>query len=74
YKTDLEGGLIEHELDHVFIGTYDGEPTMDPEEADQWKFVPMPELLRDMHSHPERYTVWMRLILQDSQFQPPVVA
>ena len=74
YKTDLEGGLIEHELDHVFIGTYDGEPTMDPEEADQWKFVPMPELLRDMQSHPERYTVWMRLILQDSQFQPPVEA
>lgn len=74
YKTSLDGGLTEHELDHVFIGYYDGNPVPDPDEADQWKFIPMPELLTDINSNPGRYTVWMRLILQDSQFQPSVEA
>lgn len=72
YKTNLEGGLIEHELDHVFIGFYEGEPSLNPEEADQWKFVPMAELMNDINVNPDQYTVWMRLILQDSRFQPPV--
>jgi isopentenyl-diphosphate delta-isomerase len=72
YKTELEGGLTEHELDHVFIGSYDGEASPDPEEADQWKFVPLADLMEDIKVHPDLYTVWMRLILQDSRFQPPV--
>jgi len=74
YKTELGSGLTEHELDHVFFGYYDGNPNPDPEEADQWKFVPMPELLADLSANPSRYTVWIRLILQDSQFQPTVEA
>jgi len=72
YKTELEGGLIEHELDHVFVGTYEGEPVLDPEEADQWKYIPMSDLMSDILVHPEHYTFWVKLILKDSQFQPPV--
>ncbi|MFZ9982682.1 MAG: isopentenyl-diphosphate Delta-isomerase [Cyclobacteriaceae bacterium] len=72
YKTDLEGGMTEHELDHVFFGYYDGDASPDPEEADQWKFVPLSDLLEDIKLNPKLYTVWMRLILQDSRFQPPV--
>jgi isopentenyl-diphosphate delta-isomerase len=74
YKTDLEDGLIEHELDHVFVGSYDGAASPDPQEADQWKFVPIAELMIDIRQNPGQYTVWMRLILQDSRFQPPVEA
>lgn len=74
YKTELEDGLVEHELDHVYVGIFDGSPVPDPAEADQWKFIPMSELQADIQSNPDQYTVWMRLILQDSQFQSPVEA
>lgn len=74
YKTELEDGLIEHELDHVYVGIFDGDPVLNPGEADQWKFIPMPQLHADIQSNPDRYTVWMRLILKDSQFQSPVEA
>lgn len=74
YKTDLEKGMIEHELDHVFVGVYDGDPILDPEEAEDWRLIPMQELYDDIKTNPNNYTFWMKLILQDSKFQPPVVA
>src|SRR5690349_17552900 len=30
YFADLDNGLVEHELDHVFIGTFSGDPSPDP--------------------------------------------
>lgn len=58
------GDLIEHELDHVFIGTFDGEPRINADEVAEWKAVPVPALLADVAAHPEAYTVWFRLCLQ----------
>ncbi|MEM0998692.1 MAG: isopentenyl-diphosphate Delta-isomerase [Bacteroidota bacterium] len=55
------GELIEHELDHVWVGTYDGLPQPNPEEVDSWKFMAMEDVRADMDAHPERYTVWFRL-------------
>src|SRR5688572_25752718 len=33
YKTPLDKNLIEHELDYVFIGTFDGKPVINKEEV-----------------------------------------
>lgn len=59
----LEGGLIEHELDHTFTGRYDGAVSPDPEEADAFRWIAVAELVRDMERRPERYTVWSKLAL-----------
>src|SRR6187549_460068 len=32
YRAELNDDLVEHELDHVFIGTFDGQPQVNPEE------------------------------------------
>jgi isopentenyl-diphosphate delta-isomerase len=63
YKTPLDKNLIEHELDYVFIGTFDGSPAINKEEVSEWKFMSLRELKIDIKLSPEIYTVWFRLIV-----------
>lgn len=63
YKAESDNGLTEHELDHVLIGTFDGEPKPNPEEADGWKWVDMDELRKDVQKNPEKYSPWFRIAL-----------
>jgi len=65
YKTSFDNGLTEHEYDHIFIGTYDGEPKVNAEEAGGWKWADTDALQKDMEEHPELYTYWFRLALPD---------
>jgi isopentenyl-diphosphate delta-isomerase len=62
YKIKL-GDLYEHEYDHVLYGQFDGQPKPDPQEADDWKWMPFGELREDMKKNPEIYTPWFRLIV-----------
>lgn len=64
YKAHFDNGLTEHEYDHVFFGTYDGEPVLNPEEAHDFKWVKPLVLLQDMRSSPGTYTVWFRIIIE----------
>ena len=64
YKAHFDNGLIEHEFDHVFFGTFDGEPVINPEEANDFKWVKLNNLMEDMRSVPENYTVWFRIIME----------
>jgi isopentenyl-diphosphate delta-isomerase len=66
YRATLSGGLTENELDHVFVGIYDGTPDLDPNEADACEWVDGDALLRDVELHPKRYSVWMALSLQQA--------
>jgi isopentenyl-diphosphate delta-isomerase len=63
YKIALDRNLTEHELDYVFVGTFDGEPSINRDEVEDWKFVPTDELIKDVDMHPEQYTHWFKLIL-----------
>ncbi len=65
YKAPFENGLTEHELDHVMIGYYDGEPDINREEAENWKWMGIDEVKEDMQQHPEHYTVWFRIIFDE---------
>lgn len=64
YKANLDHGLVEHEYDHVFAGTYDGEILLNPEEADDYKWISVEKLTNDVRKHPESYTVWFRIALE----------
>ena len=61
YKTGFENGLTEHEYDHVFIGTYDGEVTPDREEVSDYCFKPLEEIRQGMETHPHQYTEWFKI-------------
>jgi len=63
YRAGFENGLTEHELDHVLIGEFDGEPELNPEEAESWKWVSLDEVKADVEKHPEKYTPWFRIVL-----------
>jgi isopentenyl-diphosphate delta-isomerase len=65
YRADVGGGLVEHELDHVFVGRWDDAPTPDPEEVDGWRWASLDELARDATARPDAYTPWLRTILAD---------
>ncbi len=64
YKADLDHGLKEHELDHVFIGIYNGDVHPNPEEADDFKWIDVKTLTEDIQKHKEAYTVWFRIALE----------
>jgi isopentenyl-diphosphate delta-isomerase len=70
YRIVLEGELTEHEVDHVFIGYFDGEPVINKEEVEAWRYVTIEELRSNMASKPEEYTHWFKLILKN----PAIVA
>ncbi len=65
YKASLDNGLTENEFDHVFRGVYHLPPVVNPAEVHAWKWIGVQELVADINTHPERYTVWFRIILQE---------
>ena len=63
YKEPLDNELTEYELDHVFIGISDEQPTINTDEVFNWKYVTYDELKKDIEKHPENYTVWFLKIV-----------
>ena len=65
YRADLGNGLIEHELDHVFLGTFAGAPRLNAKEAKAWAWMSLTSLMPDCRARPERYTAWLPLALTE---------
>lgn len=64
YKAhDEASGLTEHELDHVFVGHFSGEPALNTDEAEDWRWVSVPELRVSLEREPALYTPWLPLAL-----------
>lgn len=64
YKAPFDNGLTEHEFDHVFFGSFNHDPIINPEEVDSWKWIKMDDLMEDVKKNPEDYTVWFRIALE----------
>jgi isopentenyl-diphosphate Delta-isomerase len=69
YKSPLDNNLIEHELDYVFTGVFDGIPSINQEEVEEWKFINIDDLRSDIDHHPQNYTVWFRLMMNHTHFK-----
>jgi isopentenyl-diphosphate delta-isomerase len=59
YRADLGGGLVEHEVDHVFTGRFAELPEPDPAEVSEWRRTPVAALLLDLERNPRRYSAWL---------------
>ncbi len=68
YRTELDNNLIEHELDHVFVGEFNGTPKINTQEVADWKFIAIDEVKADMALHPQHYTHWFKLIVNNPEF------
>ncbi|MFK5879770.1 MAG: isopentenyl-diphosphate Delta-isomerase [Flavobacteriaceae bacterium] len=62
YKAPFDNGLTEHELDHVMVGAFNKNPIINREEVENFKWMTVEDVKRDMASHPEIYTAWFRII------------
>ena len=65
YRAAVDPDLIEHEVVHVFIGTYDGAISPDPDEVASWRWVSVEDLVADIAARPDAYTVWFRHYVED---------
>ncbi|MDO4730997.1 MAG: isopentenyl-diphosphate Delta-isomerase [Clostridia bacterium] len=52
------GELAEYELDHVFVGCYDGSYAPDPEEIEEMKWVKLDTLAEQLRCFPQRFSAW----------------
>lgn len=64
YKAPFDNGLTEHELDHVMIGFYQGEPKINPEEVAAWKWMLPEDIKKDIAKNPDHYTAWFKIIFE----------
>ena len=64
YKAPFDNGLTEHELDHIIIGYYEQAPVINPDEVEDWKWMPLENVRTDIAAQPELYTVWFKIIFE----------
>lgn len=65
YHEFLSNGLIENELDHVFVGYYEKSPIINYKEVENWKWISLNELIKNVHLYPDSYTIWLKIILKN---------
>jgi isopentenyl-diphosphate delta-isomerase len=65
YRAEFDNGLIEHELDHVLIGHFEGDCVLNPEEVASVRWVAIEDLMADVKAAPENYTAWFKIILDE---------
>jgi len=71
YWVELDHDLKEHEVDHVLIGRFDGEPSPDPAEASDWKWIGWEALEQDLEDCFDDYAAWSKIAFKyRAQIEP----
>jgi len=65
YKAELDNGLTEHELDHIFWGISDNEPVINTAEVSNYKYISVNDLKTDLQENPEKYTEWLKICFNE---------
>ncbi len=60
YRSELDQGLIEHELVSVFVGRHHGPVHANPDEADLVRWIAPESLREEMTQQPDNFTVWFK--------------
>ena len=63
YRATFENGLTEHEYDHVLMGTCSEEPTPNPEEVCEVRWVEVDDVARELAQRPESFCAWAPMVL-----------
>jgi isopentenyl-diphosphate delta-isomerase len=65
YKASLDNELTEHELDHVFVGHTNDQPSINLSEVMDWKYANASTIMSEVDSHPDNYTEWFKICLPE---------
>lgn len=66
YKKSFDNGLTEYETDHVYTGVWEGVPKTNPDEVDEYKWMSMEDIKKDIIKNPDSYTYWFKEIISRS--------
>ena len=61
YHAALDQGLTEHELDHVFVGNYEGIISPNSLEVSNYLYMSKADLQRKLDSNAADFTVWFKI-------------
>jgi len=62
YRHAFENGLTEYEFDHVLAGNWDAAIVPNEQEVSDYCYKNLDEIAGSLHTHPEQYTVWFRIV------------
>lgn len=65
YKAQFDNQLIEHELDHVVIGQFNGVPILNLKEVSDYRFEKIETINEELNKYPERFTAWFKICWQE---------
>ena len=69
YRARVGPELQEYEHDSVFVGSFAGTPSPASEEVADWRYAGLSRVRSELRRRPNRYTVWLRLLLAE-RFAP----
>lgn len=58
YRTKFSEELYEYEIDHVFVGEFDGSIELNEDEASEIEWINMDELKKRLITEPDNFTSW----------------
>jgi len=64
YTAHFDNWLTENEYDHVFLWYYDGEMNLNPNEVNDYKWIWIEELKKNIEKNAENYTQRFKIILE----------
>ncbi len=64
YKVDFDNGLTEHEFDYILKGEWNDSPVLNKEEADEFRWISIVDLVEEVNKYPEKFTYWFRYLIQ----------
>ena len=65
YKAPFDNGLTEHELDHIMVGYYNDDPVINSDEVEDWKWMKIEDVKKDISLNPDLYTAWFKIIFKN---------
>jgi isopentenyl-diphosphate delta-isomerase len=63
YRAEFDNRLVEHEYDHVLVGSFDGVPMPEASEVEAWRWIGLKQLRRDLSECPREYSYWLNAAL-----------
>lgn len=69
YHVKCNDKFSEWEIDHVFVGKYDGEVVLNPDEVKEIHWITIEQLTTCIHNDDYKYTPWLPMVLQNKKFQ-----
>jgi len=61
YHAEFEDIGAEHENCHVYVGKFDGQVNVDPEEIADWRFIAPDELTAEIEKSGGSFSPWLKL-------------